>query len=90
MRQLTWRGEDEVVKTVRRLINYIPDNHVLVKLDIANAFRQNGSDHDINYRQDTRALSICTHLSSLQLTYENETNISVEGLLQEDPLSSLE
>ena len=87
-------GAEAAGHAVRRLVNLMPDDHVLVKLDFTNAFN--------TVRRYLILISIANKAPELyrfvhaslacspKLIYENETIIFDEGWLQGDPFSCLE
>ena len=88
-------GAEAAVHAIRRLVNYMPDDHVLVKLDFTSAFNTGRRDLILISTADkTQELYHFVHASlacSPKLTYGNETKISDEGSqLAADPLSSFE
>ena len=84
---------EAAVHAVRRLINHMPDDHVLVKLDFMNAFNTIRRDLIlVSTADNTPELYLFMHTSlacSPKLTYGNETIISNKSSQQGDPLSSL-
>ena len=80
---------------VRRLVEHLPDDHVIVKLDFTNAFN--------SVRRDTILISVADKMPELyrfvhasldcspKLSYGNDIIMaSAEGSQQGDPLSNVE
>ena len=87
-------GAEAAVNSVRRLVNHMPDDNVLIKLDFTNALNTVRKDLILVSTADkTPELYRFVHATlacSPKIAYGNETIISDEGSQQGDPLSSLE
>jgi len=87
-------GAEAAVHASRRLLQYLPDDHVFVKLDFTNAFNSIRRDLILqSVAEKTPEIYRFIHASltcNSKLTFINETIISAEGAQQGDPLGSLE
>ena len=80
-----------MVHAVHRLVNHMPDDHVLVKLDFTNAFTTVRRDLILVSTAEKTHRFVHASLScSPKLTYGNETIISGKGSQQGDLLRSHE
>ena len=87
-------GAESAVHVTHRLLNNLPDDHVLVKLDFKNAFN--------SIRRDLILQSVAENIPEIyrfvhasldcnsKLAFGTDTILSSEGSQQGDPLGSLE
>ena len=87
-------GAKAAFHAVRRLVEHLPDDHVIVKLDFMNEFN--------SVRRDTILISVADKMPELyrfvhasldcsqKLSYGDDIIVSAEGSQQGDPLSNVE
>ena len=84
-------GAEAAVNAVRRLVEHLPDDHVMVKFDFTNSFN--------SVRRDTILISVADKMPEIyrfvyhcswKLSYGDNIIVSVEDSQQGDPLSNVE
>ena len=87
-------GAEAAVHAMRRLVNNLPANHVIVKLDFSNAFncirRDLILDTTATHTPEIYRLVYSAYSSEPILTFGRYEILSSEGAQQGDPLGSLE
>ena len=87
-------GAEAAVHSIRRVIDNLPDNHVLVKLDFVNAFNSVRRDNILQSTaqniSELYKFVLASHLCEAKLMFGEHIVLSREGSQQRDPLSAVE